>query len=658
MANDLSTRSTDTGDLFAGICPPGIVADVQLVDEGAMKLDQSVIPESVFTENVAIVGKTGSGKTFAAKGLVEKLLAADRRVCILDPTGVWWGLRAPAAGRKTGGFKITVFGGARGDIPIADTSGAAVAATIAGRNLPAIIDVSELSNAGRTRFATAFFDELYARNRLALTLVLDEADCFAPQVPAPAETTMLSRVEQIVRRGRVRGFRTWTITQRPAVLNKNVLSQADTMIAMKLTAPQDRAAIGRWIEGQADRDAGKKVLGDLPRLQRGEGWLWSASHELLARQTFPAITTYDSSRTPEEGEALPTVTLAEIDVSAIRASLALPVEATKKAKGKQDAVTADSDDGSAVDPVVPKAPAQTAAATREKVAPAGGYSESQVTEAVSRAYEMGRRAGHESGYAEGVAAARLAMRDDMLKLGDFMNDVSQRMESAGRIFVDIKQHLGRLSSVPPEISAIVPGAAPVPAAVDVLNALAAVKAEAKTEAKTKTPKAATADALIPTAIPMSLGSGLPKAERLILIALCQHRKGLSKVRLALLTHYAPNGGGFSNALSALRGKGMITGSADLLVIQGPGLQAVEGCPQPPSGRDLLDYWKAHLGKAERKILDALFEAHPNTLSKNQLAARAGYDAGGGGFNNGLSKLRSLALIHGRVELSPSKEFFA
>jgi hypothetical protein len=41
---------------------------------------------------------------------------------------------------------------------------------------------------------------------------------------------------------------------------------------MKLTASQDRDAIGAWIEGQADRQEGKRILGDLPRLRRGEGY--------------------------------------------------------------------------------------------------------------------------------------------------------------------------------------------------------------------------------------------------------------------------------------------------------------------------------------------------------------------------------------------------
>ncbi len=52
------------------------------------------IPPEALKESVAIIGRTGSGKTFAAKGAVELLLREGARVCIIDPTSVWWGLRS------------------------------------------------------------------------------------------------------------------------------------------------------------------------------------------------------------------------------------------------------------------------------------------------------------------------------------------------------------------------------------------------------------------------------------------------------------------------------------------------------------------------------------------------------------------------------------
>ena len=213
------------------------------------------IPDAALAEPLAFVGRTGSGKTFSAKGGAERILRDGARVCILDPTGVWYGLKSNAKGTGPG-FPIVVFGGDHADVPITDTSGAALAELVATKNVPVIIDLSEFTIGGRTRFATKFLEDLYRRNRGALTLIVDEADVFAPQRVQPDESVMLSRMEQICRRGRVRGFRPWLITQRPASLNKNVLSQANTLVAMQLTSPQDRKAIGAWIEGQADIERG------------------------------------------------------------------------------------------------------------------------------------------------------------------------------------------------------------------------------------------------------------------------------------------------------------------------------------------------------------------------------------------------------------------
>ncbi|HEY0341113.1 MAG TPA: DUF87 domain-containing protein, partial [Steroidobacteraceae bacterium] len=254
---------------------------------------------SILDDRAAIVGVSGSGKTYTAKVLVERLITASRRVCIVDPTGVWWGLRAGADGHAAGGLPVNIFGGLRADIPIDDTSGEAVAHAIARTHAASIVDISEIgSHASRRRFMTAFAETLYQENRDTLHLVLDEADSFAPQKPPREGLTLLSRIDEIVRRGRVRGFIPWLITQRPAVLNKDVLSQADVLIAMKLTSSQDRAAIGGWIEGQADRVDAKRILGDLPRLSPGVGVLWAPGHNFLERVKFPALATYDSSAAP------------------------------------------------------------------------------------------------------------------------------------------------------------------------------------------------------------------------------------------------------------------------------------------------------------------------------------------------------------------------
>ena len=283
----------------------------------------AALPADALDDRIAIVGTAGSGKTYAAKGFVERLLETGARIAIVDPLGVWWGLRASADGSAPG-YPVIVFGGRHADVPITAESGAALGRLIAAEALVCVVDLSELgSNAARRRFMAAFAEALYEANKEPLHLVLDEADLWAPQRPLPDQTGLLGHIEEIVRRGRVRGFIPWLITQRPAVVHKDVLSQADILIAMKLTASQDRDAIGGWIEGQADRQEGKRILGDLPRLQQGEGYLWAPGRGILERAAFPMIRTFDSSRTPKRGERLAVPgTLAAVDLTAIVAALA------------------------------------------------------------------------------------------------------------------------------------------------------------------------------------------------------------------------------------------------------------------------------------------------------------------------------------------------
>lgn len=182
------------------------------------------IPDAALNTASAIIGRTGAGKTYTAKGAVESLLEAGRRVCIVDPTGAWWGLRLLADGSE--GFPVIIFGGDHGDVPINDQSGERLGEIIASGDVSqCIVDVSEFSTGEATRFLTAFFEALYSKNRGALHLVLDEADMMAPQNPMPETRRLQGVVNKIVRRGRIKGFRPMMITQRPQVIDKSVLSQ-------------------------------------------------------------------------------------------------------------------------------------------------------------------------------------------------------------------------------------------------------------------------------------------------------------------------------------------------------------------------------------------------------------------------------------------------
>ena len=285
------------------------------------------VPDILLEQDIAILGQKGAGKSISAKGLVERLLTNGRRVIVLDPLNHWFGLKAMADG--TPGYPIIVIGGPNADIPLNVKGGALLGEILAAETHSFIIDVSDLVRSEVIAFSTAFLTALYKHNRAALWLIAEEADVFAPQNPAMDGTrAMLDAMDQIARRGRQRGFRLWSVTQRPARLNKDVLSMASTLLLMRIRGPQDRAAAEEWIKGHASKADAAEVVNGLAGLEVGEGYIYAPDVEMLERVRFPMIKTLDTSSTPKAGERSKAdgATLADVGeaLEALRSRIAPP----------------------------------------------------------------------------------------------------------------------------------------------------------------------------------------------------------------------------------------------------------------------------------------------------------------------------------------------
>lgn len=296
----------------------------------------TTLNDAYLEEDVAVLGRKGGGKTYTSKGMVERLLDIGRRVLVIDPLGVWAGLRTSADGEAPG-YPVAIFGGTHGDLPLDPAAAVPMADVIARNNVPAVIDISDLSKTAQQSFLLAFLRELRRINTEALTIVLEEADVLAPQNPMGDDSKALhAEIDWIARRGRFRGFRLITITQRPARLSKDVLTQAATLIMHRLPAPQDREAVKAWVDGNGDKDQAREVFDTLARLSVGEAWVWSTVDNGLVRMTFPRIKTLDTSATPRAGERrIEPKTLAQVDLSSIRAAL---TAAADQEKGSKQAV--------------------------------------------------------------------------------------------------------------------------------------------------------------------------------------------------------------------------------------------------------------------------------------------------------------------------------
>jgi uncharacterized protein len=285
------------------------------------------LPAEAVSETFAILAKRGAGKTYTAAVMVEELLKAGLQVVVVDPVGVWWGLRASADGTREG-LPIAILGGEHGDVPLDVAAGEIIANVVVEEGLSVVLDLSHCRKGEQTRFMTDFAERLYYKNREPLHLVLDEADAFAPQRPMKGQERLLGAIEDLVRRGRARGLGVTLVTQRAAVLSKDVLAQAEVLVALRTIAPQDREAIDAWIRVHGTPKERETLMGSLPSLPIGTAWFWSPGWlDTFQRVRVRRRETFDSSATPRVGTSRQEPrTLAAVDLEQLRKRLAAAME--------------------------------------------------------------------------------------------------------------------------------------------------------------------------------------------------------------------------------------------------------------------------------------------------------------------------------------------
>ena len=293
-------------------------------------------PEEAVTQTFGILAVRGAGKTNTAAVLAEEMHRVHLPFVVVDPVGSWWGLRSSFDG-KGPGLQVPIFGGLHGDVPLERTAGELLADLVVEDRLSCVLDVSEFSEGDKVRFLIDFAERLYRRSGQEpspLHLFLEEADDYAPQRPQRDQARLLGAWQRVVRRGRARGLGITMITQRSAALNKDVLTQIETLIAMRTTSPQDRKAIQGWVEyhGQS-----RELLASLPELESGEAWVWSPHWlGLLKRVRVRRRSTFDSAATPTMARGKrPLATLADVDLAKLQKRMAATIEKAKAEDPKE-----------------------------------------------------------------------------------------------------------------------------------------------------------------------------------------------------------------------------------------------------------------------------------------------------------------------------------
>ena len=576
------------------------------------------VPPGALDKHIAILGKTGSGKSNLAKTIAEDLLTRDERVCVIDPTGTWWGLRLMADG-SSWGHPTVIFGGQHGDLPIAAAHGEAIARAIGTSSTPAIIDTRQLTVSDRTRFFTGFAETLIQANRGELTLIIDEAHLFMPQAGARVgggAPAMLHAGNNLVSLGRGVGLRIVLISQRPAKLHKDSLTQVETLVAMRLIAPQDRKAIGEWIDEWAQGHDAAGLTASLPSLPTGDAWVWSPELGHLERAHCPLAATYDSGHVREqETPDLPAIDVAEIATRLEDVGSSLLADDPKRLRRRI---------------------AELERELREK--PAGGVDEAEVERVTAAALKTAHRR---------HTAYNTAVQDALRQIGEGLDRLVQQVAYARKM----------LAEGPPEPPK---GASSTPTSPSRGPSTPSDLSEPGTS------RAASPHSLTPRKQPSKnegAAAGLSGPQQRILAALAWLSsigivERAKRIQVAFLAGYKPGGGAFNNTLGSLRSAGLIQyPSSGEVALTGEGHRLA---PRPPDRRltneVLHDVVMARLTAPQRRVLQPLIDRYPLDMTVWELADDAGYEAGGGAFNNLRGSLRSLGLVDypsaGRVVALP------
>lgn len=141
------------------------------------------LPSSAVTQKIAFLARTGAGKTYAAGKMVEQMLTMGAQVIVVDPVGVWYGLRLKADGKRQG-YNIPILGGEHGDIQLEAGAGTLIADVAVKRGQSMVLDVSTMRKAQATRFVTDFAEQFFhqkKRKKSPVHVVFEEAQRFVPQ---------------------------------------------------------------------------------------------------------------------------------------------------------------------------------------------------------------------------------------------------------------------------------------------------------------------------------------------------------------------------------------------------------------------------------------------------------------------------------------------
>jgi hypothetical protein len=204
----------------------------------------SISADLIVTGRTCVIGSSGSGKSYTVGVICEELCKSKVPFVIVDIEGEYSGLKEKYEA-------IWVGDDDESDLKWSKKVDLKLLAKYAPDCPPIILDVSEAYRPKEkvNEFLIAIYREI-SKRRTPYLVILEEADRFSPQTGGER----LQVVDEIARRGRKRGLGLMLCTQRPSLVDKNILSQCSNQLIGKLVIKNDLRAVDQFFSGYDPSD--------------------------------------------------------------------------------------------------------------------------------------------------------------------------------------------------------------------------------------------------------------------------------------------------------------------------------------------------------------------------------------------------------------------
>ncbi|MFC5973269.1 helicase HerA domain-containing protein [Halomarina salina] len=252
---------------------------------GTAGTDVSLPSVEVLTGRGFVTGKSGSGKSNTASVVIEKLLDRGFPVLIVDIDGEYYGLKEKYEILHVGDDEEC-------DIQVSAEHAEKIADLALVENVPIILDVSSfLDEREAADLLTEVAKQLFAKEKKLkkpFLLVVEEVHEWIPEGGGMGECGRM--LIKVGKRGRKHGLGIMGISQRPADVKKDFITQCDWLCWHRLTWRNDTKVVKRVL--------GSEYAEAVEGLNDGEAFLVTDWEEEVRRVQFQRKKTFDAGATP------------------------------------------------------------------------------------------------------------------------------------------------------------------------------------------------------------------------------------------------------------------------------------------------------------------------------------------------------------------------